>query len=336
MKILIDEKKFQFKANLHCHTNLSDAVLTPEQIKEEYKKRGYSVVAITDHERLVPHNDLTDDEILFITAYEVYVRNFPYDPIVDGQSHINLYSKTPENKLLYYTPDHNKYIPKEELENLEYHYFVEHREFAVDFMKKMIDDAHKCGFLTCHNHPAWSFEDERYADAYADCFAMEIYNHSSYVVGHNEHNERYYEYQLNKGRKMALIAADDNHNYDGVEGPKSDSFGGITYILADKLEYGSVINALENKDFYASCGPQIFSLTVDKGVISVKTSPANRICFVSNTRKRGVFFANENETISEAQFAYNEKTKWLYVMVTDKEGKSAYTRAFFRDELEDA
>ena len=61
MKRFIDGTKKQFKANLHCHTNLSDGKWTPEQVKEEYKKRGYSVIAITDHEHLVSHNDLTDN-----------------------------------------------------------------------------------------------------------------------------------------------------------------------------------------------------------------------------------------------------------------------------------
>ena len=137
MKYLIDEKKTQFKANLHCHTNLSDGKWTPKQVKEEYKKRGYSVVAITDHERLISHHDLTDESILFLTAYEAYIRNFPFNPITDRQSHINLYSKTPGNKMLYFTPNHTKYIPVEEWKDVEYHYYIENRECSVDFLKKM-------------------------------------------------------------------------------------------------------------------------------------------------------------------------------------------------------
>ena len=146
MKYLINPNKTQFKANLHCHTNLSDGHWTPEQVKEEYKKRGYSVVAITDHERLVSHNDLTDDNILFLTAYEVYIKNFPFDAVTDTQSHINLYSKTPENKMLYFTPNHTKYIPKDEWDSVEYHYLVENREISVSFIQKLLGDAHKHGF----------------------------------------------------------------------------------------------------------------------------------------------------------------------------------------------
>ena len=332
MKYLINPSKTQFKANLHCHTNLSDGNWTPQQVKEEYKKRGYSVVAITDHERLISHNDLTDESILFLTAYEAYIRNFPFDAVTDAQSHINLYSKTPENKMLYFTPNHTKYIPKDEWESVEYHHLVEHREFSVDFLKKMIDDAHQCGFLVCHNHPTWSFEDESIADAYENCFAMEIYNHSSYMGGHNEHNEHFYDYQLNKGRKMALIAADDNHNARSVDDPRCDSFGGITYILADKLDYENVITALENQEFYASCGPQIFSLLVEEGVMKVKTSPAKRICFVTNCHKRGITVSPKDESITQSEFVLHEKVEWVYVEIIDEVGNKAYSRAFFRDE----
>ena len=74
---------------------------------------------------------------------------------------------------------------KEDWENVEYHYLVENREISVPFIQKLIEDARKHGFLTCHTHPTWSFEDESIADAYENCFAMEIYNHSACMVGHN-------------------------------------------------------------------------------------------------------------------------------------------------------
>ena len=333
MKYLIEPKKTQYKANLHCHTNLSDGRWTPEQVKEEYKNRGYSVVAITDHERLVSHNDLTDENILFLTSYEIYVRNLPFDSTTDTQSHVNLYSKTPENKMLYFTPNHTKYIPENELETLEYHYLVEQRELSVPFLQKMIDDARECGFLVCHNHPTWSLEDESVADAYEKCFAMEIYNHSACMDGHNEYNEHFYDYQLNRGRRMAVVAADDNHNMHPIGDGKCDSFGGVTYILADKLDYESIITALENQEFYASCGPQIFSLAVENGVMKVETSPVARICFITNCHKRGLTVAPNGERITQGEFTLHEKVKWVYVEVTDEVGKKAYSRAFFKDEL---
>ncbi|MBQ7642464.1 MAG: PHP domain-containing protein [Clostridia bacterium] len=138
MKVLIDGNKKQFKANLHCHTTLSDGHWSPDRIKEEYKKMGYSVVAITDHERLVSHFDLSDENIIFITAYEMYIRDLPFDHVNDRQAHINFYSETPTNKLLYYTPKITKYIPESERATLQYHKLVEEREYSVDFIRKTI------------------------------------------------------------------------------------------------------------------------------------------------------------------------------------------------------
>ena len=98
MKILIDERKRQLKANLHCHSVLSDGRLTPEQMKQEYQKRGYSVVAITDHERLVSHHDLTDENFLFLTAYEAYIRTMPFNYKTGVQANILFWTNSHTRK----------------------------------------------------------------------------------------------------------------------------------------------------------------------------------------------------------------------------------------------
>ena len=53
MRILLDENKNFYKANLHCHSTNSDGRATPEKLKEEYMKRGYSAIAFTDHEHII-------------------------------------------------------------------------------------------------------------------------------------------------------------------------------------------------------------------------------------------------------------------------------------------
>ncbi len=331
MKKLLDGKKTQYKANLHCHTVHSDGKWTPIQVKDEYKKRGYSIVAITDHEHLLNHSALSDKDFLFITGYEIYVRTLPFDYLNGAQSHINLYSKTPENKLLYYTPGIMKYIPKEELETLEYHKLVEHREYTVEFLKQTIKDAKNCGFLVCHNHPTWSFEKESFAPAYDNCFAMEMYNHGCYQAGYCEYNQRYYDYQTNRGLDLGVICADDNHNT--TDNPYWDSFGGMTYILADNLEYSEIIQALENRNFYASTGPRIYSLIVEKGVLKVETSKAERILFITNNHYRKAVRAIENQTLTKAEFLVDDRIQWVRVEVVDHEGKRAFSRAYRTQEI---
>lgn len=39
----------QHKANLHTHTTQSDGELTPSQVIDEYRSRGYTILAITEH-----------------------------------------------------------------------------------------------------------------------------------------------------------------------------------------------------------------------------------------------------------------------------------------------
>ena len=64
IKYLLGGKGQFYKANLHSHTTLSDGLLTPEEVKALYKEHGYSIVAFTDHDILIPHKDLKDDSFL--------------------------------------------------------------------------------------------------------------------------------------------------------------------------------------------------------------------------------------------------------------------------------
>ena len=60
-----------YKANLHCHSTISDGRWTPEEIKQNYKDHGYSIVAYTDHQAFVTHNDLRDADFLPMNGYEL-------------------------------------------------------------------------------------------------------------------------------------------------------------------------------------------------------------------------------------------------------------------------
>ena len=72
-KFLLPETN-SYKANLHSHSTISDGSWTPEQMKEEYKKRGYSIVAYTDHNMIIdPHKDLSDGEFLALRGFGVQI-----------------------------------------------------------------------------------------------------------------------------------------------------------------------------------------------------------------------------------------------------------------------
>ena len=72
-KYLLPETGNFYKANLHCHTTNSDGSFTPEEIKKFYKEKGYSVIAFTDHDGLVPHPELEDKDFLPLNGYEMEI-----------------------------------------------------------------------------------------------------------------------------------------------------------------------------------------------------------------------------------------------------------------------
>ena len=67
---LLPEKGKFYKANLHSHSTVSDGALTPDELKNRYKAKGYSVLAFTDHELIVDHSELDDTDFLTITGME--------------------------------------------------------------------------------------------------------------------------------------------------------------------------------------------------------------------------------------------------------------------------
>ena len=114
MDILLGKSKQFFKANLHAHTHLSDGKLSPEELKEEFKKRGYSVVAFTDHEHLLDNSYLNDEGFLAITACEIAIKQGnPTDSTLKNPElrvcHLNFYSIDPKRQE---TPFYNKLYDK--------------------------------------------------------------------------------------------------------------------------------------------------------------------------------------------------------------------------------
>ena len=107
-KYLLPNNVNWYRANMHCHTTVSDGHYSPEEIKKAYKEMGYSIVAYTDHEIIRTHNDLTDDEFLAITSSEFSINDckpcfeIPEGEYMDGWKskkviHLGIYAKDKNN-----------------------------------------------------------------------------------------------------------------------------------------------------------------------------------------------------------------------------------------------
>ena len=60
---------------MHVHTNISDGQESVEAMTEAYRALGYSIIAYTDHEVFVTHNDLSSENFLAINAVELAVND---------------------------------------------------------------------------------------------------------------------------------------------------------------------------------------------------------------------------------------------------------------------
>ena len=335
MKKYLLPQKNCYKANLHCHSTVSDGKFTPEELRELYKENGYSILAYTDHEVLVPHTELDDDGFLTLTGYEVQIYgDMDLPKRLRRVTHLNFYPKNQnECKMPFFnladvlSLDKQPDISKAVYEGDGNAY----KEYSAKGINDLINKAKSAGFIVSYNHPTWSKEDASIYTNLQGLFAMEIYNTAAELSGHDTYCPYVYEEMLRSGQRIGCIATDDTHN-------QNDLFGGFTFVYADSLDYGAVINALESGDFYASRGPRINSIWYENGVFNIETSPAKAI-IVSNSGRREPDKSIKRSKmcdITSAQFPISDFDAFVRFTVIDENGKTANTRAFWRDEFENS
>ena len=104
-------------------------------------------------------------------------------------------------------------------------------------------------------------------------------------------------------------------------------------IKAEKLEYGAIIDALDNGNFYASEGPEIKELYYEDGKVYVKCSEAVEITCTKGIRKMGIVKMKDGKPCTEANFPVADGEIYFRITVTDANGKHATTNAYFLDEI---
>lgn len=344
MKIyLLPEKGNFYKANMHAHTTVSDGCWTPEQAKEEYKSRGYSILAYTDHEVMIPHDDLNDDDFLTILSTEIAVnarwpeKGFWYLPTY----HINIYAKDPHEKVNPLFTESKVFPASRPLVTDEMRKVNYERRYSVEDMNKMIDVANKAGFLVSYNHPFWSIQNYNDYAGLEGVWGVELANYGCFRMGYQLDNSMQpIDDMLRLGKRVFPLATDDGHHPE-------DAFGCFIMLKAEKLEYHTVMAALERGDFYASLGPAINELYLEDGILHISCSDARLVSLTTECRFNAFAGDNFNANVNHAEFDMRKylelslddtKTGLPYkpyfrVTVQDGEGRTAHSRAYFVDEL---
>lgn len=328
--ILLNPSKKQYRANLHCHTTLSDGKLTPEEVKEVYKAHGYSVVAFTDHDIMLPHHDLTDDTFVALMGFETEINETGSKPTDDFPfrlqkcAHICMIALDKDNvtQPLFNIDDY--FIGK----SGDYRHLVKYDKTKPPYIRKYseIEDIMKAGrdsgFFVTYNHPTWSMQDYSDYMQYKSMHAFEISNYGCIVGGYNDYNPRVYDDMLRGGAHLFAIGADDNHS-------DTDMFGCYVKILADSLEYNEITKSLLNGSFYAVTGdggPDIYELSIDGLEVYVKCSPCVNISVTTGIRRA---YCEAGENLTEATFEIHPESNYFRLTLTDKDGRKTDTNAYF-------
>ncbi len=332
-KYLISEKGNFYKANLHTHTTLSDGKLSPEQIKKAYMDKGYSVVAYTDHDLFIPHNDLTDDKFLALNGFEWEIYENPYTKAKrDTRSaHACAIARSPDmrtpvcyHREKYYLSGSN-YINRKLVEFDESEPDFE-RYYTADCINTFFKKAKDAGFFVTYNHPTWNGETYEQYIKYEHMHAFEIFNTGCYNGGYDEYNPRVFDDFLRAGKKIYCLATDDTHKQEEIG-------GGWVNIKAEKLEYETIMNALFDGQFYASSGAEIKELYIEDDIVTIKTSPAQYIIMNCGIRRLGCVKNVDGTPVTEAKFKVHPYDKYIRFTVRGFNGEWANTNAYPVDEL---
>ena len=332
-KYLFSEKGKFYRANLHCHTTLSDGNLTPEQIKKAYKERGYSIVAFTDHWVLVDHSDLSDSDFLALHGYELILN--AKEPFCDGVAtkktyHLNLIAKSEGQRAqVCFNPD---VIYGNSCALVPFVSYVgdiwDYSEYSTDAANRIIKEANKNGYLVNYNHPVWSKHDFRDYGTLEGLTGVEVANGTSIVHGYGDDNSVVYSQMLAQDKNLLPIAADDNHNDCSEYDDGCDSFVAFNMIKSESLSYRDVISAIERGDIYASTGPQIYEMYIENGTLFVSCSPVCYASIATLSRASSAILRKNGDTFTEFEFPLNEKREYFRIEIADAQGRRAYTRLY--------
>lgn len=335
--LLPETGKF-YKANLHCHTTISDGKKTPEEIKELYMKKGYSIVAYTDHNAFIPHNDLTDDEFLALNGMEMDIVNRygDHEDYEVARCDLSLIALDPS--IVYQPLWHRRLYQEKIREEVKAMIQIDENEanyrrtYEIGAISYLMQTAREKGFYVVLNHPTRSRE--RYVNytRYEGMHAIEMLNGGSIRSGHDEYNMRIMDDIFNAGKRVFGVAGDENHNEAPDNSRYSDSGLAFTMIKAPDLDYASVAEALQKGHFYVSEGPEIKELYVEDEKIYLKCSGAVHITCTSQHRVGQRIVAEQGQEVTEAVFSVQPGWGRFRITVRDQFGRKAYTNAYLPED----
>jgi hypothetical protein len=292
-----------YKAALHVHTTRSDGRLSPKEVIEAYRQRGYDVLAVTDHDVITDLSPLSDNGFLNIPSVEVcYGKNEvgqSYHLVVLGvRDMVDLPRETPVQDAISEWRDAQRRAQAEPVIILA--------------------------------HPYWSGMTSAEMMALDELAGLEIHNTSARTDLGKGLSTVHWDQVLARGKRWWGYAVDDVH-WMRRHGQYGEAFGGWVWVKTDALEEGPVLEALRQGQFYASSGPRIDAFSVENGVAGVQCSEVVTINFVGRTQWGSQHEAAPGCAITGAEHHLSGNERYLRVECIDAQGHGAWTNPIFLD-----
>lgn len=168
LKSFTKEDYLGSKVNLHIHTNLSDGVMTPDEVLKQAKKCGMEHIAITDHNNVLAHNKIQDEILIPAVEFDCFHKMVLVHILGYG---IDVNS-----------PALSPFLAKSERETR----LDIARILSLRNTKKVIDAIHEAGGAAVFAHPACSL-----------CLNLDKFTHSLIQLG-IDGMEVYYPYHRHR------------------------------------------------------------------------------------------------------------------------------------------
>lgn len=280
-----------YKANLHAHTTVSDGKLSPVEAAAHYRRQGYQVLAITDHERVVPPLEYCAHDFLCLDGLEIGSGRS------ESGGNFHVVGLGVGENFTSWPKDH----PQQTLD--------------------AIAAAGGVGFIA---HPYWSCLVAHDLLGLTNCLGVEVFNYGCEIEIAKGTSSIHWDDLLVRGERYLGLAVDDGHRCGW------DFYGGFTMIKAPELTREAILEALRQGHFYASTGPLIHSLQVDDEAIRVQCSPAAAINFVANNQQGWSIQKEDRPALTEARHLRGRNERYVRVEIVSETGLRAWSQPIWQ------
>lgn len=276
-------------------------MVDPEKQAADYRAMGYDFLALTDHNVMLTHAQLSRDGLLMLPGWE---RDIPYGT-----------TKCIHLVGLFPLETEDDAFCKRERGNPD-----------TMTMQDLIDEMRAEDQFVVLAHPVWSRMEPEEIRALHGFDAIEVFNTGTERLCHAGRADIHWDMLLREGKRVYAIACDDTHGKTA----KSDRFGGFIMVSCDSLTKESLLSAIRSGNFYASCGPELYDVTVEDGQVHVKCSPCSEIHVITYPPRGKAHYA-EDEPLTELTYPLKGGETYVRVECVDEDGSPAWSNAIFLD-----